>query len=48
MKLMRKMYRWCEEHIEITIAILSFIIITLCSRNSFLYPINIECDINIY
>lgn len=48
MKSIKNLYKWCEEHITITIAILSFIIITLCSRNSFLYPVNFECDINVF
>ena len=48
MKSIKNLYKWCEEHIEITIAILSFIIITLCSQNSFLYALNIINDTNVY
>ena len=28
--------------------LLSFLFITICSRNSFLYPINDGCDVNCY
>lgn len=48
MKSVKNLYKWCEEHITITIVMLSFIIITLCSKNSFLYCFNDGQDINIY
>lgn len=46
MKLIKNLYKWCEEHITITIVMLSFIIITLCSKNSFLYCFNDGQDYN--
>ena len=34
--------------LKIEVLIIAFLIMTFCSRNSFLYPFNFECDINIY